>query len=226
MIDTVIFDFDGVILDTETPLFYTWQEVFHEHNAELDRSLFQELIGGGEVKVDIYKKLEEITRQTLDKDAIRGKQRQRYLDCIRSQPLLPGVLDHIEEANQLGIKLGVASSSSHDWVERHLAERGLLHLFQCVITRDDVKNVKPDPELYLAAMENLNTAPKRAVAIEDSLNGLTAAKRAGIMCVIVPNPMTNDMPLDEADLRLNSLSEMRLKTMLSYLINQRQIDTK
>ena len=223
MIDTVIFDFDGVILDTESPLFYTWQEIFRQHNAELDRSVFQGLIGGGEVKVDIYKKLEEVTRQTLDKDVIRGKQRQRYLECIRSKPLLPGVLDHIEEAKQLGLKLGVASSSSHDWVERHLAERGLLHLFQCVVTRDDVKKVKPDPELYVAAIKNLSTTPKRAIAVEDSLNGLTAAKRAGMMCVIVPNPMTDDMPLGEADLRLNSLSEMRLKTMLFYL-NQQETD--
>ena len=221
MIDTVIFDFDGVILDTETPLFDTWQQVFSRHGVELERSVMQELIGGGKVRVDIHQRLEELTGRTLDGDAIRVAQRRSYLDSIGANPLLPGVIDYLEEAKRMGLRLGVASSSSRDWVERHLAERGVLHSFQCVVTRDDVENVKPDPELYLTAMERLSTTPDRAVAIEDSLNGVTAAKRAGMLCVAVPNPMTDDMHLDEADLRLSSLSEMGLAAMLDTLMERR-----
>ena len=220
MIDTVIFDFDGVILDTETPLFDTWRDVFSQHGAELDRSMIQGLIGGGKMRVDIYKKLEELTDRTLDADAIRSAQRQRYMDSIRSSPLLPGVLDYVEAANRLGLKLGVASSSSRAWVETHLAERGLLHSFQSVVTRDDVENVKPDPKLFVTAMERLGTTSGRAIAIEDSLNGVTSAKSAGMLCVAVPNPMTDDMPLDEADLRLGSLSEMGLKAVLDALMDR------
>ena len=96
----------------------------------------------------------------------------------------------------------------------------LLAYFQSVVTREDVVSVKPDPELYVASIKRLGTAAERAVAIEDSLNGVTAAKRAGMFCVAVPNPMTVDMPLDAADLRLETLSEMRLQAVLDTLVGQ------
>ena len=130
---------------------------------------------------------------------------------------MPGVLEHIQESRRLGLKLGVASSSSLAWVEGHLAERGLFSLFQSVATREDVARIKPDPALYLVALQRLGVAPDRAVAIEDSLNGLTAAKRAGMFCVAVPNPMTGDLPLESADLRLGALSDMGLQTLLDTL---------
>ena len=113
--------------------------------------------------------------------------------------------------------MGVASSSSRDWVAGHLRERGMLDSFHAVVTRDDVTNVKPDPELYIVAMDRLGASPERAVAIEDSLNGVTAAKRAGMYCVAVPNSMTSDLPLDGADLRLGALSDIGLEDLLKAL---------
>ena len=116
-----------------------------------------------------------------------------------------------------GLKLGVASSSTRVWVEGHLAERGLLALFHIVVTGDDVDSVKPAPDLCVAALDRLGTPPDRAVAIEDSLNGVVAAKSAGMFCVAVPNPMTVDMSLENADLRLGALSKMELQTLLDTL---------
>ena len=214
MLDTLIFDFDGVIIDTETPIYETWQDVFDSHGVELDRSLWSRLIGGGTDRFDVHQHLEDLVGAELDRDAIRLSQRQRYESLVQASPLLPGVLEYIEEAGRIGLKLGIASSSSRDWVEGHLAERGLRPYFLCVVTRDDVTNIKPDPELYVVAMEQLGSSPERAVAIEDSLNGVTAAKRAGMRCVAVPNPMTADMPLEDADLRLSALSEIGLQAML------------
>ena len=220
MIDTLIFDFDGVIIDTETPIYQTWQEVFHTYGVELDRSLWQRIIGGGTEPFDVYQHLEDLVGVRLDQDAIRRSQEQRYRDLIQSSPLLPGVLDYIRDGSQLGLKLGVASSSSRPWVEENLSEHGLLPYFHCVVTRDDVDNVKPDPELYLVSMSRLGTSPCRAVAIEDSLNGVTAAKRAGMFCVAVPNPMTADMPLEAADLRLDALSRIGLQTLRETLMRR------
>ncbi len=218
MIDALIFDFDGVIIDSETPSYETWQEVFRANGANLDRSLWQRVIGGGTDRFDVYQHLEDTVGMRLNRDAIQRSQHDRYEALARSSPLLPGVLEYIKDAGSLGLKLGVASSSTRAWVEENLAERGLLALFHCVVTREDVDNIKPNPDLYVVALSRLGTSPDRAVAIEDSQNGVVAAKGAGMFCVAVPNQMTMDMPLENADLRLGALSEMGLQTLLDTLI--------
>ena len=218
MIDALIFDFDGVIIDSETPSYETWQEVFRANGANLDRSLWQRVIGGGTDRFDVYQHLEDTVGMRLNRDAIQRSQHDRYEALARSSPLLPGVLEYIKDAGSLGLKLGVASSSTRAWVEENLAERGLLAHFHCVVTREDVDNIKPNPDLYVVALSRLGTSPDRAVAIEDSQNGVVAAKGAGMFCVAVPNQMTMDMPLENADLRLGALSEMRLQTLLDTLI--------
>lgn len=224
MIEALIFDFDGVIIDTETPAYETWQEVFNANNAKLDRSIWQRIIGGGAEKFDAYQHLEETLGARLSSDAIKMARRARYEAIVRSSPLLPGVVDYIQDAHTLGLKIGVASSSNRDWVEGHLAERDLLGLFHCVITSDDVENIKPNPDIYLAAMSRLNISPVRAVAIEDSFNGIVAAKMAGMNCVAIPNQMTADMPLGKADLQLSALSDIGLKDLLDALTRLSQCD--
>ena len=221
MIEALVFDFDGVIIDTEIPSYETWQEVYAAHGAHLDRALWQRQIGGGTHTFDAIQHLEALIGVRLDREAVRKSRKERHDALVRSTPLLPGVLEYIQEARRLGLKLGVASSSSHAWVEGHLAERGLLSLFQSVAAREDVAHIKPDPALYLVALQRLGVPPDRAVAIEDSLNGLTAAKRAGMFCVAVPNPMTGDLPLESADLRLGALTDMELQTLLDTLTRRR-----
>ena len=184
---------------------------------ELDRSVWQRIIGGGIGRFDAFEHLEEVVGRRLDREEVFESKRERYEARIQASPVLPGVTDYIEGASELGLGLAVASSSSRDWVEGNLEARGLLERFDHVVCRDDVSNVKPDPELFLTAVGRLGTVPERAVAIEDSLNGVTAAKAAGMFCVAVPNPMTADMPLEGADLRLEALSEMGLRDVLGIV---------
>ena len=214
MIEAVIFDFDGVIIDTETPDFATWQDEFQSHSVELDRSLWSRFIGGGVGTLDLYRHLEELTGRPIDREAIRERRRRRYMAIIDSSSLLPGVMEYLVQARKLGLGVGVASSSTRDWVEGHLTRRELLEYFDSLKSRDDVANVKPDPELYLASAESLEVRPEGCLAIEDSANGVIAAKRAGMFCVAVPNPMTRDMALEQADLRLETLSSMPLHVLL------------
>ena len=122
-------------------------------------------------------------------------------------------------AKALGLKLGVASSSSRQWVEEHLIKRDLMRYVGAVRCRDDVINVKPDPELFLSAAAALGMAPAQCVVIEDSANGVTAAKRAGMYCVVVPNSMTIDMAVDHANLRLRSLGDLTLSDLIERLRN-------
>ena len=213
-IDTLIFDFDGVIIDTETPDFQTWQEVFHAHGVEFEMGWWTQFIGGSVEVSEIFQKLEDRSGSPVDRSQLREHKRNRYLEIVRGNPLLPGVLDYIREAKQLGLKLGVASSSFRSWVEGNLENRGLLKYFDAIAAADDVAHVKPNPELYLRVISQLGARPENCLAIEDSANGVTAAKQAGIYCIAVPNPMTKDLALDHADLRLESLSEMSLQTLL------------
>ena len=214
MIDTLIFDFDGVIIDTETPDYDTWREVFHSYGVELERTWWSRFIGGAAGVMDVCQLLEDLTGSRVDRTKLQQRRRRRYLDVVHASPLRPGVLDYIQGAKQLGLKLAVASSSSHRWVDGHLADRGLLQYFDSVKCSDDVARVKPDPELYLLSVSQLRTRPENVVVIEDSANGVTAAKGAGVFCVVVPNPMTKDLPIDHADLRLDSLSDMALGILL------------
>src|SRR5205085_683086 len=138
----------------------------------------------------------------------------RYRALVEAQPVLPGVHDTLVAAKRLGLKLGVASSSTRDWVEGHLTRLDLVAQFACIRCAEDVRQTKPNPELYLSALEALGVPPDAAIALEDSPNGIRAAKRAGLFCVAVPNPLTLRLGLDEADLRLNSLAEMPLETLL------------
>ena len=216
-ISTLIFDFDGVIVDTETPEFDVWQDIFVGFGTVLDAAVWKQHIGTEAGTFDVYGHLEEMSGRAIDRAAVRVEMRGLYLARIDANPVLPGILDYITQATALGMKVGVASSSDIAWVRGHLTARGMLDLFHSITTKEDVARVKPDPEIYLKAAESLGASPANVVAIEDSLNGVTAAKRAGMSCVVVPNPMTEDMQFDHADLRLNALSDLPLQTLLERI---------
>ena len=220
MIEALVFDFDGVVIDTETPDYLTWQQTFESYGVELERSLWTQSIGGGEGDFDFYRHLEELSGRRVDREAVRAGRRSRYLEMVRNNPLLPGVESYITQAKGMGLRLGIASSSDRRWVEGHLEERGLIRHFDVVKCRDDVSRAKPDPELYVSAVESLGAQPENAIAIEDSAIGVTAAKRAGLFCVVVPNQITRELPTDHADLRLNSLADLPLERLLSMAANR------
>ncbi len=214
MTEALIFDFDGLIIDTETPDYSSWQETFASYQVTLDRTLWAGFIGGASGTFDVYQHLEDLVGAPVDRDSVQATRRKRYLDLVEANPVRPGVEEYLEEARRLGLKLGVASSSSRDWVEDHLKRRGLLAYFDRVVCRDDVASVKPDPEVYIRCTSGLGVRPGATLAIEDSANGVTAAKGAGIFCVVVPNPMTADMDLGHADLWLDALTDMPLEAVL------------
>lgn len=218
MIDTVIFDFDGVILDTETPDFQSWQSVFRSHGVELDLARWTRYVGSGSHNFDACGHLEKLTGQGVDRRQVATARRQRYLRQVNSQPLMPGVADRIAEARALGLKLGVASSSSRGWVEGHLHRLGILQMFAAVKTADDVARVKPDPQIYRSVAAALGSLPKQSLAIEDSAHGVNAAKGAGLHCLAVPNSITRHMPLQNADRRFDSLEEVSLADLRAELM--------
>jgi len=213
MIRAIVFDFDGLILDTELPEFQSWQEIYTAHGCTLPFAVWARCIGTTEA-FDPYAYLEEQLGRAVDREVVRLQQRQQCDARIAAQAVLPGVHDYIAEARRLGLQLGVASSSSRAWVSGHLTRLDLQQHFVCITCRDDVPRTKPDPALYRAALAMLGVRPEEAIALEDSPNGILAAKRAGLFCVAVPNVLTCQLPLGQADLQIPSLAALPLPELL------------
>ena len=205
----MVFDFDGLIVDTEGPGFTAWTEVYASHGCSLPFDKYSACIGtiGG---FDLHAYLEQQSGRSFDRSALEQACNARWLELMKEQPLLPGIATCVASAKTRGLKLAIASSSTEKWVTRHLRKFGLLDAFDAVCTRDYVTAVKPDPALYLLALEKLGVAADEAIAFEDSPPGIEAAKRAGLYCIAVPNSLTRDLPLDQADRCLSSLEEFNL----------------
>ena len=213
-INAIIFDFDGVILDTETPLYESWRAMYRRFGADLDRAHFAKYIGGADY-FDFHAHLERLAGVELDRAALGDERRRLYGELVSDESALPGVEDRIADAKRLGMRVGLASNSDIGWVKSNLEKLGLFRRFDVIRTRDDVVRVKPDPEIYLSALRALKTAPESAIAVEDSASGLRAAKAAGMLAIAVPNPITALLSLDAADLIIPSLADMTLERMIA-----------
>lgn len=216
VIRAIVFDFDGLILDTEEPVYRSWREVYEEHGEELPFDRWVEIVGSTNAVFHPQRHLEERLGRPLSKEVL-DRRIDRRTELVLAQRLLPGIVDHLEAARAAGVRLGVASSSSRDWVRGHLARLGVLELFDCVRCRDDVAHAKPEPDLYLAVLDCLGVPAADAVAIEDSPNGVTAARLAGMRCVAVPNSITKGLDLSRADVVLGSLAEVTLGELIERL---------
>jgi HAD superfamily hydrolase (TIGR01509 family) len=221
-IKALIFDFDGLILDTEGPIFQSWQELLQGYGYNMTLDDWQVSIGSAEGTASFFNNLPDKLDKPLDLEVEGPKRLQRQLDMVASSPILPGVNEYIQRAAELDLKLAVASSSSCKWVTGHLEQRGLRKHFECVLAADDVGATKPDPTLYLSTAECLGVSPHQAIAIEDSPNGVLAAKRAGLYCVAVPNPLTSQLQFEQADLQLGSLAELTLDELLEIVAAELQ----
>lgn len=214
MIRALVFDFDGLILDTETPEYTAWTEVYSSHKCELPIAVWADCIGRGAGHFDPHTYLEELAGLKLDRTATRAQFQEIYQTVFENSLALPGVESYLQQAREYGLKLAVASSSSHLWVDNHLKKLDLFEKFDVIKCFDDVGQAKPAPDLYLAAVAALGLKPEEAIALEDSPNGIAAAKRAGLYCVAVPNPVTGQLSLSEADLRLNAMTELPLTELI------------
>jgi HAD superfamily hydrolase (TIGR01509 family) len=220
MIRALIFDFDGLILDTETPAFQAWQEIYANQGCSLSLATWLSHIGAAVEAFDPYGELESQLGRPVDRAAMQQQYQERERELLADQAVLPGVADYLADAERLRLKLAIASSSDLPWVMGHLARLGLRHYFEAIKGAEDVEKTKPDPHLYLAALEALQVPARQAVALEDSPNGVRAAKAAGLFCVAIPNDLTRQLALDQADLVLPSLADVRLEALLATIENR------
>ncbi len=216
LIRAIVFDFDGLILDTEEPIYRSWLEVYEAHGQDLPFERWVQTVGSTNAGFHPQHHLEERLGRALPKEVL-DRRISRRTEMILANDVLPGVVRLTEEAKAMNLKLGVASSSTSDWVRGHLMRLGIFDRFDCIRCRDDVANAKPEPDLYLAVLECLEVGAAEAIAVEDSPNGVLAAKRAGMRCVAIPNSITASLDLGQADVRLGSLAEVTLPELLRKL---------
>ncbi len=213
MIKAVIFDFDGLILDTETPGYHAYRELFEELGGKLPLEEWAKGIGTNNY-FDPVDYLEQQIGEKIDRVLFKQQAEGKYRALVQTISVLPGVINYLQAAQRLGLRIGLASSSSRSWVESYLKKYDLYAYFDVIRTKDDVQQVKPDPELYLQVIAHLGVKNTEAIVFEDSLNGLLAAKAAEIYCVIVPNPVTSQLEFLDHDLRLTSMEEMSLEDII------------
>ena len=186
----IIFDFDGLIVDTETAVYDSWVAVYAEQGEALELETYKNCVGADFGRFDPQSELERRTGGSFDWDTINAERSREITRQLETKDARPGVRDFIGAASDLGLPLAVASSSSREWVAGWLERLDLARFFGVLRNRDDVARVKPHPDLFLGAAEGLGAAPADTLVLEDSENGLKAATAAGMRCAIVTNPVT------------------------------------
>lgn len=213
-IEGIVFDFDGLILDTETPEFTILEDIFKSYGASLPIAEYAAALGSSLEAFDPFEYLAQKIDRPVDQLKLLKNWRALAYPLIEQQAPLPGVEKTIRRAQKLGLKLAIASSSPRDWVVKHLTRLKLIDKFEYILTAEDVQNVKPYPDLYLKSIEALHLNPSQAIAFEDSPNGIQAAKAAGLFCIAVLNPLTRQLDTDHADLVIDSLDGVSLDEVI------------
>jgi HAD superfamily hydrolase (TIGR01509 family) len=207
----VLFDFDGTLWDSETAVFGVVREVYAEHGHELTLPTWSAAIGtlGG---FDPYAELSRLHDDVLDVEDLRASTERRIRAAARRVPLRPGVAAFLRQLDDAGVRRALVSSDRSEWLVTHLERLGWPDGWSAMVCADgDATRAKPNPHLYLAALELLGTPAHETFAVEDSPNGIRAAKAAGIRCLCVPNEATAGLDLSEADLVVTTFEGLTLE---------------
>lgn len=211
----LIFDFDGLMVDTESATYHSWRELYADHGQPLAVEEWVQCVGSDFGGFDPFDELERRVGRSLPWDELEPArvERARQLDALMDAR--PGVRERLAEAVGMGLPCAVASSSPRSWVRPWLERLGVAEYFVHVCTKDDVARVKPAPDLFLLAATRLGVEPLHALVFEDSLNGLRAAAAAGMRCIAVPGPITAGLDFAAAVARLDTLADHRLERLLA-----------
>lgn len=220
MVKGLIFDFDGLILDTETPNFIAWRNLYQSCGVDLSMDIWSDCIGRSADAFDPLEHLQSLLPEKKDRQILYNQYLGYYVEITQNQAPLQGVREILTEGEMMGLKISIASSSPSDWVMRNLEKLRLLDHFPVIVTIEDVHHAKPEPDLFLTAAQKSGIRSDEAIVFEDSPNGIRAAKLAGMKCVAVPNPITARLDLSHADLIIEHLNTIPLTEIIGKLFSK------
>lgn len=209
VLEAVIFDFDGLLMDTETTSLKSWQYEWNQWGLELDVTSFF-VNHGRDITEDRYAQLAAAVGERFDR-AVRHRRRVSFRNRLHeSLDLADGTRAWLARAADLGMKVAVASSSPRRWLRSHLGRVGVLDRLDVLAAGDEVAHHKPAPDVYRLALTRLDVPPGLAVAVEDTAHGVDAAHAAGLRCIAIPNPFVSPELVRHAELTLPSAASMSL----------------
>lgn len=210
----VVFDLDGLLIDSEPVFAEAARRLLQRRRLTLCEDVLWRMMGMPSARsIHI---LRDHYALADSPDDLREECRKHFYDVLadRPVPLLPGALSLLEGLERAGIPRAIATSSRAAYVRRILAPHDVLHRFHFFLSADDVVQAKPDPEIYQKAAARFGVEPQQTLVLEDSWNGLRAAKTAGARCVVVPHALGRPADLAAADLTVPSLDDPRLRAVL------------
>ncbi len=217
MIQALVFDFDGLIIDTESAIIEAWKDAYELCRIEFPAPRFNAIVGHADIPFDPWADFKDLDDLPMPANELKKHIDQSILREVEAKPLLPGILESIKAAKERKLPIGVASNSKHDWVDSHLKRLGLFDQFDAIRCRDDVEHPKPSPDVYLSLLDFFDMKGENVLAFEDSSTGVLAAKKAGLHCVAIPGPSTISGNFSHADLIIQSLEEQPLPDLLKKL---------
>lgn len=209
MIKCVIFDMDGVLIDTEPLHYEVWQEVFAERGLIIDFENYKDCIGS--TRKFLYELILKNYERDFRDDPSLPKRFIEIKDKFLEEhgiPQIEGVTETVKTLHEKGYKLAVASSSPLRYINFAMEKLGIASCFDLLFSGEQVKNPKPAPDTFLAVSEKLGIAPDECVVIEDSENGSKAAKAANMYCLGFANPHSGDQDLSAANEIFYPFSEL------------------
>jgi putative hydrolase of the HAD superfamily len=210
----IIFDFDGLICDTESTELHAWERLYADYGIPFPFDEYQKTIGAVHNDETPLWLLKYAGGDKVDLEEARKTLHEYHRELNEVEPMRPGVFDYLRSAQELELRIGLASSSPFSWVNFHLERLEIKKYFECIKTFEDVHRTKPDPQLFTLTLECLNMRASQVIALEDSIHGVAAAKAAGLITVAVPNEVTRRFTFYNADLVLPSLDCMTLQELI------------
>lgn len=219
MIKAFIFDFDGLIIDTETSCYQSWEGIYKRFDVDLPLEEWIKCVGSSNSQFNPIQYLKSKTNKKFMGNELEKEQLNNHYNNSLNAPILPGVMTYLNFAKKNHLKLAIASSSPYWWVSQHLQKKNILNMFDEIISSDDVNHVKPAPDLFLKAKEKLQISDYQGLVFEDSEHGIHAAFSAKLYCVAVPNPITRYSDFNKANIVINSLDRENPSALLKSLEN-------
>lgn len=219
MIKAVIYDLDDTMVNTSPLHIQSWYILLKEYDRnydEVSKEMRSEFMA---MRIrEVAQRVIDFFQLDTDLETFYQKRIHIFIHLIQKNiEMLPGLVQSLKLFKKNSLKIGIGSSGTKDYIEIILKKCNLLEYFDVIVTADDVKKGKPDPEVYSITAQKLGVKSQECVVLEDADKGIQAAKKAGCFCIAVKNPNVYGQKFSQADLVIDSLFDITMEILKSLV---------